>query len=201
MLPQILDYSHFLLIDTATDLPIVAYRKWNVWECVLLQRGPELSKTLLRQVSGWNIQKESEKNNSLQIVLGIGPGSYAGIRAGTTIAQALGFAWEVPVHRISSLDWLLPAREGEFIACIDAKAGGIYAQKRIFLEGKNLPRGDVLHYTHADALLCEIEEGTALVAPVPLGGCERWEKIALDKKISFYHSFEPVQGVFTLFHI
>lgn len=199
MLSQILNYSHFLFIDTATDLPILAYRKGNAWECILLQRGAELSKALLRQVSEWKIEKESGTSNALQILLGIGPGSYAGIRTGTTIAQALGFAWEVPVHRISSLDWLLPEREGNFIACIDAKAGGIYAQKRIFLEGKNLPQGDVIHYAHGEAFLCEIEEGTALVTPVPLAGRERWETIALDKKISFYDSFDPVRGVFTFF--
>ncbi len=35
-----------------------------------------------------------------QIVVNKGPGSYTGVRVGVTIAQALGFAWNVPVKAV-----------------------------------------------------------------------------------------------------
>ncbi len=194
MLDKTVDFSHFLFIDTATDLPLVAYRKDGSWECVLLQRGAELWRGLLRQIDCWQI--DGAGNPSLQIVLGTGPGSYAGIRTGRTIAQALAFAWGIPLHCISSLDWLLPAKEGEFTACIDAKAGGVYAQKRWFSKGKNLPLGGVIHHDNGETLLRSLEEGAVLVLPAPLRGGQELDQVILKKNLFLYTVFDPMQGVF-----
>ena len=38
------------------------------------------------------------------IVVGVGPGPYTGLRVGIATAQALGFALDIPVHGICSLD-------------------------------------------------------------------------------------------------
>jgi tRNA threonylcarbamoyladenosine biosynthesis protein TsaB len=40
------------------------------------------------------------------IVVGVGPGAYTGLRVGLVTAQALGWAWHVPVHGACSLDAL-----------------------------------------------------------------------------------------------
>ena len=197
MLGQTFNFSHFLFMDTATDLPIMAYKKQESWECALLPKGAELSKGVLRQLVDWKIRERAqEEEDMLQIVLGTGPGSYAGIRTGTTIAQALGFALKVPVHRISSLDWLLPDQEGAFTACIDAKAGGIYAQKKMFLKGKNVSNGEVVHYVNTKSLLDHAEEGTRFVSPVPFRGEVEWQGVLHAKKLSIFSIFDPRQGVF-----
>ena len=197
MLGQTFNFSHFLFMDTATDLPIMAYKKRESWECTLLPKGAELSKGVFRQLVDWKIRERAqEEEDLLQIVLGMGPGSYAGIRAGTTIAQALGFALKIPVHRMSSLDWLLPDKEGDFTACIDAKAGGIYAQKKILLKGKSVSRGEVIHYENTNSLFDHAEQGTRFVSPVSFRGEQGWQTILYEKKLSILSVFDPREGIF-----
>ena len=47
-------------------------------------------------------KKHRKPNNKIQkIYVCKGPGSYTGVRIGVTIAQALGFAWHIPVKAVS----------------------------------------------------------------------------------------------------
>ncbi|MEY4312282.1 MAG: hypothetical protein RLZZ571_1052 [Actinomycetota bacterium] len=43
-------------------------------------------------------------NDLTEIVVGVGPGPYTGLRVGIATAQSLGFALNIPVHGICSLD-------------------------------------------------------------------------------------------------
>lgn len=67
------------------------------------------------------------------VAVGVGPGSYTGIRVGVSSAKALSFAFKIPLVGISSLHSFLPPAdfEGSFLAAIDAKIGGVYV-----IEGK-----------------------------------------------------------------
>lgn len=60
------------------------------------------------------------------IAVGIGPGSYTGIRVGAMMAKALAFASKVPLIGISTLECFRPQNEGPFATVIDAKIGGFY---------------------------------------------------------------------------
>lgn len=70
------------------------------------------------------------------VVVGIGPGSYTGIRVGVIVAKTLAFALEIPLIGICTLDSFLPDCEGEFATVIDAKIGGVYLQKGCFMKGQ-----------------------------------------------------------------
>ncbi|UBH25668.1 tRNA (adenosine(37)-N6)-threonylcarbamoyltransferase complex dimerization subunit type 1 TsaB [Micrococcus porci] len=68
------------------------------------------------------------------IAAGVGPGPFTGLRAGLATAEALGFAWDVPVHGIRSLD-ALAHRAGtdafahaveEFVVVTDARRREVY---------------------------------------------------------------------------
>ncbi|GAA3698051.1 tRNA (adenosine(37)-N6)-threonylcarbamoyltransferase complex dimerization subunit type 1 TsaB [Zhihengliuella alba] len=77
-----------------------------------------------------------------RIVVGVGPGPFTGLRVGLATAQALGFAWQVPVGGVVSLDaiaWQVArgavegggaeGREslaGEFTVAIDARRREVY---------------------------------------------------------------------------
>ena len=63
-----------------------------------------------------------------RIVVGIGPGSYTGIRIATTVAKMLGFTRQIPVYTVSSLFFMTSGYEGKVAALIDARRGYVFAQ-------------------------------------------------------------------------
>jgi tRNA threonylcarbamoyladenosine biosynthesis protein TsaB len=64
------------------------------------------------------------------VAVGLGPGSYTGVRVGVTFAKTLAFAAEVPVVGVSSLDAMAEnAPHGERVVCArDARRGSLYAR-------------------------------------------------------------------------
>jgi tRNA threonylcarbamoyladenosine biosynthesis protein TsaB len=62
------------------------------------------------------------------IAVGVGPGSYTGIRVGAAIAKTLAFVLKIPLVGVCTLDAFAPNAEGVFAALIDAKIGGAYLQ-------------------------------------------------------------------------
>jgi tRNA threonylcarbamoyladenosine biosynthesis protein TsaB len=61
-----------------------------------------------------------------EVICGVGPGSYTGIRVGASIALSFSFAQEIKLIGVSSLQAYEPQEEGAFISVIDAKMGGAY---------------------------------------------------------------------------
>lgn len=70
-------------------------------------------------------------NRTLQqieaIAVGIGPGSFTGLRVGAMTAKALSFAASVPLVGVCTLHTFIPSSEGDYASLIDAKMGGAYA--------------------------------------------------------------------------
>jgi len=63
------------------------------------------------------------------IGVGIGPGSYTGIRLGVSVAQALAYAWKVPLAGVCSLDGFNSSfPRVRYAALLDARIGGVYLQ-------------------------------------------------------------------------
>lgn len=68
------------------------------------------------------------------VVAGVGPGPFTGLRAGLVTAQTLGFAWNLPVYGVMSLDAIaLPAAQDafgagveEFVVATDARRKEVY---------------------------------------------------------------------------
>lgn len=95
-----------------------------------LNGGPELSKRLAMEVNDLlSFQPEL-------IAVGIGPGSYTGIRVGAALAKALSFAWKIPLTGFCSLKAFLPSLEKEpYAVIVDARMGGLY----VLFSGKDIP--------------------------------------------------------------
>ncbi len=66
------------------------------------------------------------------IAVGVGPGSYTGIRVAASVAQALAFSRQIPIIELSSLSGFIaqPPKEN-YAAIIDARIAGVYIQKNV----------------------------------------------------------------------
>ncbi len=110
-----------LVIDTSTEKSFVAVGLFYP-DCKVL-REIELtqpsSKTLfpaLKRVFSSDIQI---------IVVGVGPGSYTGIRVGVAAAKAIAFAKNLPLISVSTIEAFTgPA---PYVSVIDARFSGVYA--------------------------------------------------------------------------
>ncbi len=62
-----------------------------------------------------------------QIIVGVGPGSYTGIRIAVMVAKMLGYAKDIPVYTVSSLYFMTSGYQGKVAALIDARRGYVFA--------------------------------------------------------------------------
>ena len=143
-----------LLIDTSTERGIVAYTQDRQ---ILFVRefpfGLSQSKFLMP------ILAELRQPFGVPEIIGvgIGPGSYTGMRLGVSAAQALAYSWQIPLVGVSSLNGFVPFESDvHFAAILDARIGGVYLRK-----GCSKQTG-VLY--HSEPQICSLEEiGEALL--------------------------------------
>lgn len=120
-----------LVIETSTErggLALVEFTKSGPLSLVEehLPFGYQSSHTLLPR-----LHELLQKNGGLRcrpsfITLGIGPGSYTGMRVGAAVAKTLAYAWRLPLVGVTSLKAYCPENDGPFLAAFDAKIGGAY---------------------------------------------------------------------------
>lgn len=129
-----------LLIETATERGIVSLMQGS--ECLFhrdLPYGLSNSKFLLPAIAeGLKLSDVGAKELSF-VAVGIGPGSYTGIRVAVATAQAIAYGVRIPLIGVSTLTCFAPREEGRFAVLIDAKIGGVYV-----LTGRRLPSGEVV---------------------------------------------------------
>lgn len=74
------------------------------------------------------------------IFVGVGPGSFTGVRVAVSVAQAFAQACDIPIFSVSSLAFYAPSEEGKFAVLHDARRGDAYV-----LEGEVLPGGEFIY--------------------------------------------------------
>ena len=123
---------YFLLIETSTEQGLLAYAEETIisvreWPFVLGQ-SRELMTTLTTVLP-------IDAATAVQgIAVGIGPGSYTGIRLGVSVAQALSYAWQIPLVGVSTLSCFIPKEpQDKFAVLMDARRGAVYAVKRKYV--------------------------------------------------------------------
>lgn len=156
---------HTLLIETSTERGFVAIFK-DI-DCLFekeLPFGYNNSKYILPVIDEV-LQKAGLKPKQLQLIsVGVGPGSYTGIRVGAIIGKTLSYACKLPLIGICTLETFLPDRDCSFAVIVDAKIGGAYVLKGQQSHG-------VIHYTSQAALLslidleAQLEETEVLLTP------------------------------------
>jgi tRNA threonylcarbamoyladenosine biosynthesis protein TsaB len=140
-----------LLIETSTERGIVAILEHTtVLYNAELPFGYNNSKFLLPMLEQGLKHANLSLSQIALIAVGIGPGSYTGIRIGVVVAKTVAFARKLPLVGVCSLEGFIPKCDGPFAAVIDAKIGGLY-----LLKGNK--RGDCVEY-HSQPEVCELEK-------------------------------------------
>lgn len=149
-----------LLIETSTERGCIAlFRDKTMIYHGILPFGLQNSSTLFPEIIKAFTSLELEPANLRLLIVGIGPGSYTGIRVGAIVAKTLAFALNVPLIGVCSLEGFMPKEDGAFASIIDARIGGVYMQTGKKENGAviNLSDPKVLSISEAAILLKEAE--------------------------------------------
>lgn len=111
-----------LVIDTATDRTIVGLLDG---ERILFQSFAQGATDHGRAVSDLVSQALTGNPAPTQVVVGMGPGPFTGLRVGVSFAQTFALAREIPVIGICSLD-AIEINQASYTVAIDARRKEIY---------------------------------------------------------------------------
>lgn len=117
-----------LIIDSATKVLYISLVENNkkILDEYYIEGNKDHAKNIVSKVD------EILKNNNLkandldEVVVGVGPGSYTGVRMGVTIGKMLAVFLNVPLYKISTLKLMASAYEGIVLAAIDARRGNSF---------------------------------------------------------------------------
>ena len=111
-----------LAFDTATDVTTVAL----VDDDELLGERSTRAVALLEDVDALLRQAGAHQRDLGRLAVGVGPGSFTGVRIGLAAARGLALALELPVAGVSTLDALAAGAPGA-VPVIDAKRREVFA--------------------------------------------------------------------------
>lgn len=180
-----------LLIETATEDGFCAlFSEREILYHSGMPRGFQHSRFLLSEMEK-GLQATNTKVKDLAfIAIGIGPGSYTGVRVGAMVAKSLSFASKVPLVAVSSLEGVRPSSlaSGAFVAAFDAKIAGAYV---LFGAMEN---GGVAYSSEPMVMSLEklsetVAEGTLIVSPHASQLQRKWEEKMLGSGALFEEGF------------
>ena len=114
--------------------PYLASALWSPEEGVLARRAPRVERAhaarVVPELDALLADAGVARDAVGAVIVGVGPGSYTGLRVGLAAARALATAWSVPLGGACSLAlvaWgaLAPGETG--VAVLDARRGNVYA--------------------------------------------------------------------------
>lgn len=152
MYQLLLDSSNkYLAVGLSQDGKVVDSIFYEAW-----QRQSEMMSVEIEHILERNHLNKEDLN---AVVVGIGPGSYTGVRIAITIAKTIGYALKIDVYKVSSLS-LLKLPNKPTICVFNARSGrsyyGVYDGDKTLLEDNVAPNEELLKYIslHSDYALC-----------------------------------------------
>ncbi|HAQ56714.1 MAG TPA: tRNA (adenosine(37)-N6)-threonylcarbamoyltransferase complex dimerization subunit type 1 TsaB [Acholeplasmatales bacterium] len=115
--------SKTLFVDTATKSVLLALVIDGVVTDLVCQEGQNNhSVTILPLLDDLLKRQNIALRDLTELIVGIGPGSYTGVRIGVSIAKMIGYLNDIPVRTVSSLALLASsASAGTVVGFIDAR--------------------------------------------------------------------------------
>lgn len=112
----------YLLIDTSTNALIIMLHDQDKKKDEHIRYGRQDHQAHIIPMIEEVLEKHALKPQDLDgIIVGIGPGSYTGLRVGVMTAKMLGYAANINVYKISSLAFLTSGYSNKVLAWHDAR--------------------------------------------------------------------------------
>lgn len=145
MFQLLLDSSNkFLSVGLAKDGKVVDKICYEAW-----QRQSEMMVTEIDNILKRN---NVDKKDLDAVVVGVGPGSYTGVRIGVTVAKTIAYSLKIKLIAKSSLS-LLKHRDFPTICVFNARSGrtyfGVYEGEKVLVKDCVIENEKVLEYIHA----------------------------------------------------
>ncbi len=142
MYQLLLDSSNtYLSVGLAKDKKIVDKISYEAW-----QRQSEM---MITEIDNILKRNNVDKKDLDAVVVGVGPGSYTGVRIGVTIAKTIAYALKIKLYGKSSLS-LLKDPEKPTICLFNARSGrsyfGVYKGREVLEKDVVLENEKVLDY-------------------------------------------------------
>lgn len=174
-----------LIVDTSTEKGIIMIAHDNkvVFEMPLALKAIKGSTVLFSTIrQGFETLSITGKDLKL-IAVGVGPGSFTGIRVAASLAKGLATGLGIPLMGFCSLLGFVSYKEGSFTSLIPTKMGGSYVLKRLCKEG------EITELSDAAFVSQEKIDLDLFITPQDTFPCSRYlakmiEKRFLEKKYS-----------------
>ncbi|MFP4077832.1 MAG: tRNA (adenosine(37)-N6)-threonylcarbamoyltransferase complex dimerization subunit type 1 TsaB [Candidatus Izemoplasmataceae bacterium] len=149
-----------LVLDSATDYLFIGLYDGVSTLDEYYQKGKKNhSVRLMDEVSSMFERHDLKPADLSRIVVGIGPGSYTGVRIGVVVAKMMAWAKGIPLFTVSSLALKATAKEGTVLSWIDARRGhaflGLYEVTKTTIAAL-----EDEHYTHLNEYKASLPETT-----------------------------------------
>ena len=142
--------NKLLLVGLAKDNKVIDVISYLAWQRQSEMMVPEIENIMKRN----NVKKEDID----AISVGIGPGSYTGVRIAITIAKTMGYALKFKVYGVSSLSLFKDVKEPT-ICILNARSGrsyfGVYQGDKVLENDQVMDNEKVKEYIfeHKDYLI------------------------------------------------
>lgn len=142
MYQLLLDSSNiYLAVGLAKEGKVVDSIFYNAWQ--------RQSEVMVNEIDNILKRNKVDKKELDAVVVGIGPGSYTGVRIGVTIAKTIAYALKIKVYAKSSLSLLRCGNEPT-ICLFNARSGrsyfAVYQGKKVLEKECVIPNEEVISY-------------------------------------------------------
>lgn len=139
-----------ILLDSSSTKLSVALAKDNiVIDSVSYEAWQKQSELMIPELSKLLDKHAIERKDIKEVLLGIGPGSYTGVRIAVSIAKIIAIALSIPIYSFSSLH-ILKNEDKPSICLINARSNrsyfGVYKGKDIIVSDTIKTNEEVLEY-------------------------------------------------------
>ncbi len=117
-----------LLFDVSTNVMYVGYSKDNIlvdFSIRIAQR--DHAKYLVDRIDQVLRRNKLKLDDIHEIIIGIGPGSYTGLRIAVMVGKMLAYTKHITLRTVSSLFFMTSGYQGRIIAAMDARRGYVFS--------------------------------------------------------------------------